>query len=302
MAPAPDYTTRHHALRAMLDPQRWPGLLEAMASMTPAQVNNLQALPFDLIRHAHEIDHAEDAMRAMLALRPDWANESMVVKLPGHFRVDQPPLIDATWRNRASLVEVLLQCGADPAVKTAKGLCIIEVAATPICCDTQDSTRTLEFLIARLDPPAEQLERALWQAAYAGHLAATRVLLAAGANLGAVVNGITVLMAATTRQHTHIAGCLLDAGADPNARGVDGDTALHQLARAWVNNPDHTRKAAAQLLAAGADTNATNDRGQRAIDIARTDGQHAMVSILSVAELDAGTTPGPCLQKPAARI
>ena len=71
----------------------------------------------------------------------------------------------------------------------------------------------------------------LHSAAYAGNVAAIRVLLVAGASL-TVTNkkGDTPLRVATTRGHTAAVEALVRAGADPAAPNLDGSTAL-QAAR-----------------------------------------------------------------------
>ncbi len=74
----------------------------------------------------------------------------------------------------------------------------------------------------------------------------------------------------------------LDAGADPNARDVDGSTPLHHIAD--TRSPDRGRMASL-LLAAGADPNARNDRGKTPLHSTASEFEFTVVL------LEAGADP-----------
>ncbi|HLX45699.1 MAG TPA: ankyrin repeat domain-containing protein [Bryobacteraceae bacterium] len=114
-------------------------------------------------------------------------------------------------------------------------------------------------------------------AAFFGKLEAARLLL----NKGAQVNARSTnpmqnmpLHAAAAGKHSEIIKLLLDHGASANARQHGGWTPLHAVAQ---NGDVDSAKA---LLSSGADVEARADNSQRALDLALTKGQQAMVEFL----------------------
>jgi ankyrin repeat protein len=100
----------------------------------------------------------------------------------------------------------------------------------------------------------------LQQAAAAGDVAATRRLLKEGAPPDVVVRGRTALSAALEGEQLEAASAVLEGGAKPNVRLEGGATALHVAAKnaktaAWAGM-------LRALLAAGADPEARGDDGQ----------------------------------------
>lgn len=73
---------------------------------------------------------------------------------------------------------------------------------------------------------------ALHCSAQGGYLAATKLLVKASANLEAKLNttGYTPLQLAAQYGHSEIMGVLIEAGAKPNMRALDGSTSLHMVA------------------------------------------------------------------------
>lgn len=107
----------------------------------------------------------------------------------------------------------------------------------------------------------------LFDAVVAGDSEGIRTLLAAGHEANAVHPqwGIPPLMLAALLNRSEAAALLLAAGADVNARGQDGGTALH--AAAFFGRAD----AARELLKNGADAEATNMRGETPVEVMSTD-------------------------------
>ncbi len=95
---------------------------------------------------------------------------------------------------------------------------------------------------------------------------------------------LTLLMLASVRGHIATASCLLNAGADPNAVNINGETALILAASArW---PDVVRV----LIAAGAEVDHRDALGMTAVHRAVLGGTHRLTSATDTvrALLDAG--------------
>ncbi len=100
---------------------------------------------------------------------------------------------------------------------------------------------------------------------------------------GVTANGRSVLHdAALETGNPTIVAILLEAGANPNARDDEGNTALYL--GVWNENPMVT----AHLLGAGADPNAANNLGYAPLHIASTRDNARAIRLL----LDAGANPG----------
>ena len=114
-------------------------------------------------------------------------------------------------------------------------------------------------------------------AAYFGAPAAAAELIDAGADLNSVADNpmrIQPLHAAAAGRHGDVAGLLIDAGAEVNARQSHGWTPLHSAAA----NGDG--ELVDRLVAAGADPAATNDDGKTAADVARAGGHEKIAARL----------------------
>jgi ankyrin repeat protein len=124
---------------------------------------------------------------------------------------------------------------------------------------------------------------ALHFAAFFGKESAAEVLLEAGADPDARGRGWmtgTPLHSAASGRHARVVALLLGAGADPNARQSGGWTPLHGAA----HNGDAAT--AELLLANGADPAAVNEEGTSVLTLARERGDAATIAIVSAA-LDA---------------
>ena len=110
-------------------------------------------------------------------------------------------------------------------------------------------------------------------AAFFGHLSTARILVDAGAQVGAVARNdmkVQPLHAAAAAKEIEIVRMLLDHGADPNARQQVGYTALMECARAGRDDM------VSLLLAHGANPTLTSDDGKSASDLAREQGHAAL--------------------------
>jgi ankyrin repeat protein len=106
-------------------------------------------------------------------------------------------------------------------------------------------------------------------AAFFGHLEAVRTLIAAGANIHAAATNafkVQAIHAAVASRNLEIVRAVLEAGADPNAAQQQGFRAIHEAG-------NHGNRDLAELLMRyGADPSLQNDDGKTAISIARDKG------------------------------
>jgi len=94
------------------------------------------------------------------------------------------------------------------------------------------------------------------EAAKAGDIEAVKQHLAAGADLNAKnIDGWTPLHKAAQKGHKEVAELLIAGGADVNAKDRDGETPLHRVA-IWGH-----KEVAELLIAKGADVNAMSGDG-----------------------------------------
>ena len=118
---------------------------------------------------------------------------------------------------------------------------------------------------------------ALQLAAFFGHTAAAKSLLAHGADVNAASRNplqIHPLHSAAARGAPGLIVLLLDAGADPNARQAGGYTALQS--RAAHGDVEMTKL----LLQRGADPKSRSDDGRTALDMAREKGHLELEPLL----------------------
>lgn len=117
----------------------------------------------------------------------------------------------------------------------------------------------------------------LVMAAYKGYENITRMLLEAGAEVGAVDPGMkaTALHAASYAGRTEAAKVLLEYGIDLNKQGpYNGYTALHDAI--WQNNVEVVRV----LLEAGADLTLKSHDGKTPLDFAKSKDHKEIVAMI----------------------
>ncbi|MEI9984156.1 MAG: ankyrin repeat domain-containing protein [Aliidongia sp.] len=114
---------------------------------------------------------------------------------------------------------------------------------------------------------------ALILASYNGQESTTALLLSYGARVdaGDTERGNTALMGIAFKGYTAIAKLLIDRGADVNARNFAGQTAL--MTAAMFNRIEIIDL----LLAAGADPTLSDASGNTVTNLARSQGNHALV-------------------------
>ncbi len=138
---------------------------------------------------------------------------------------------------------------------------------------------TQSALIIMLAVPAGYASD-LRDAVFDGHPGAVRVLLANGADINGAGGDRPPLCDAAWRQLPEMVTLLLDRGANVNARGTRGRTALHEAAR-WGG--EHITRL---LLARGADIRARDDRQQTALHLAASSSATEVVMLLLSAGAD----------------
>ncbi len=130
-----------------------------------------------------------------------------------------------------------------------------------------------------------QLDGDLASAVFLGRVAKVQSLLAQGANANArFANGsYTVLMGAVSSFMDHrveVINALLSGGADVNAKGIGGITALMVAVDRHSVNQSVNMDIIKTLLAHGADVTATADNGDTALSLAQSHGHTDVVALI----------------------
>lgn len=175
------------------------------------------------------------------------------------------PIVYAMYMRRADMLP--------PMLAHATRLDAFEAAAVG---DAVRLTALIEADRALVDESTDGFT-ALHLAAYFGHEDAARTLLERGADPDPIARNpmqVRPLHSAVSSGQTRIAGMLVAAGANVNARQQGGWTPLHGAA----HNGDLPMLEL--LLASGADPGAANDDGKTAIDLAREQGHPEIVAKL----------------------
>lgn len=221
-------------------------------------------------------------------------------------------LMEAAWNGREAVVGLLLEAGADPARENHLALDfavrmghvaiarrLIAAGADPNRRDEQDGMtplaeaiqagdepmiRLLREAVAASKAPGARLSRrrgresadgaALVNAAYHGRIALVRELLAEGADVEARFQGNTPIIAAAMQAHADVIRLLIEAGADVDAAGEDGMSALLWAAEEGSDD------CVGLLLEAGSRLDGRDQFGNSALQLAIRDGHAAIVTRL----------------------
>ena len=201
----------------------------------------------------------------------------------------------AVHEQRLTLVDLLLEAGADLAVANRHGATVVWLAA-----ENGDAAVLQRLLEAGADPNTSMPggETVLMTAARGGHLDAVRRLLARGADPNAreELRGQTALMWAAARNNAPVVHLLAEVGADIHAR-TDNPSPVRGRTFASAPPTGFTPllfavrgghlDAARVLLDAGANVNDAVSDGQSALVIAAANANWEMAAYL----LDRGADP-----------
>ncbi|MCG8407193.1 MAG: ankyrin repeat domain-containing protein [Phycisphaerales bacterium] len=176
------------------------------------------------------------------------------------------PLMQALYRRRMDIVDVLLAAGAKLDAFEAAALGRVEAV-----------TEILDANPGTVDARSPDGFTLLHLAAFFGRDDVVGLLLERGAAANAVSQNamsLTALHSAASCGARGIMASLLDHGADPNARQQGGWTALHAVAK------HGDLEAVDMLLARGSDPAVPSDDGKTALSLATESGHQAVAERL----------------------
>ncbi len=185
----------------------------------------------------------------------------------------EPPLLTCARTGRVAATDQLVAAGADVnSTETWRGQTALMWAAA------ENHAPMVRWLLdhgARIDRASSGGFTALLFAVRQGAIAATRVLLEAGADVNISVQTQSALHVAVTNRHYSVATLLLAYGADPDAAARGRRSALHALVgarapsrrdRGPVTDPMRSLGFMELLLEYGADPNARTEPGRKLTD------------------------------------
>jgi len=217
-----------------------------------------------------------DVSARVVELEGGGATLRIVRPLPEGVQLEGIVLVTprVAWRavsagtSSTSLVQLLIEAGADPNMRNGFGDTVLATAASFGAPDAV--LRLLLDAGADVHSRSERGSTALMSAAAARTATpeTLRILIEAGADVNArSEHGWSALMYAATEATDHeMLRVLIDAGADVNARGGFDNRTILMHAATLNSNPD----VLTVLLEAGADPTVVDQTGRRAIDYART--------------------------------
>lgn len=198
----------------------------------------------------------------------------------------QTALNVAALEGHIEIVRALIEAGAEMNEKSKNAQIDYFKDATAIFMASRAGHTEIVWMLvqsgAEVDARNSRGDTPLFLAALFGHTDTVRALIETGADVNATGRyGETSLMLAAVEGQNDIVEMLIQAGADVNRKAVGdeqgegaGWTALMIAAMAG-----HT-DVVSRLLTAGADPKTTNDAGENALDIAKSEGNKEAVRLL----------------------
>ncbi|KAG9780374.1 hypothetical protein KCU88_g3711, partial [Aureobasidium melanogenum] len=245
------------------------------ALMAAASENHSDVLRL-LLRHGAVVD-ASCGARTALSAASEYGRVEAARTLIEHgadvnFLIGGYPaaMEAAAAQNEIDVAKVLVENGAD----------LIGLGASPLGrASASGHLEMVDFLLTAGTPAVgNEEQRPLHNAAGFGHDKVVARLLEAGADVNArAVDGRTALHDAVTSGNSRCVQLLLEAGADPNITNKGRETPLHVASR------DGHEEAVGLLIAAGADLEITNRVSGTALQAAAKAGNPHIVEILRTA-------------------
>jgi ankyrin repeat protein len=207
------------AVTAYLDAGGSPVALSVLqGSRPPLQLPLLHYMAF---RNAHPHSELAESVKLLVA-----AGADINAKAAGPDGNERTAFMCALERKCCTrALDVLLQASADPCARST-GCCMTALHMAAVT----GSTECCELLLARADTLLELRDvngwTALTHAAHSGHLDIIQLLVQHGADINVVSKDLTPLIAASSQKRVQVVVCLLKAGADVNAVGSNGHSAL----------------------------------------------------------------------------
>jgi ankyrin repeat protein len=257
------------AVKAYLDAGGLPGALVYIGTKEDKQ--QLPLLHFMMHFNAHPHTELAESVRVLLEA---GVNINSLYMYPDG--IDYTALMAAT-DECCTVVQVLLQNGADPSVHTTAPpytTALHKVAST----GRIDSCRLLLARDSNLVHLRDVNEcTPMMLAARVGHIDIVRLLLEHGADVNAISKlRSAALIAASLHNHVEVVDCLLKAGADVNATDSNGYCAL----MAAVEGECMALPVVQLLLDHGANVDGINKNGRSALLIAAHCGRVCMMELL----------------------
>ncbi len=186
------------------------------------------------------------------------------------------PLATAVREGQIRLAQLLIEAGASPHLRDLHG----QTPLHRLLARLRDDLGAFRYQSTRRGPPPSRTAPtrlvALWTALM-------RQLVEAGADPNAVdVNGDSVLDLALTTGSPKVVEPLIALGADPKALHRNGDTALHRVAAASNLHEHETLEIARLLVTAGLSAQLTNRSHQTASALALAAGREELARWLDL--------------------